>query len=257
MRGRKLQNRQPKREKGFGDSSHRLLLMKLRKALAQAGDPTKAIAMQAYMKSEMPFHGVSSPLLKKICREVFAEVDLSTFELWESKVRYLWREAKFREERYSALHLAGHFRAKSYQTTQSIHLYEELIVSGAWWDFVDTIATQRVAVILHREPKPTQRLMLKWSKSSNLWKRRTAILCQNSAKDQIDLGFLYSCIKPSLGSHEFFLRKAIGWALRQVAWRNPKEVIRYVKANRKKLSPLSKREALKNLIRSGTISAIP
>ena len=82
---------------------------------------------------------------------------------------------------------------------------------------------------------------------ANIWKRRSAILIQLKAKEQTDLDFLYACIEPSLDSKEFFLRKAIGWALRQYAWTDPVEVRRYVVANEARLSGLSRREALKNL----------
>jgi 3-methyladenine DNA glycosylase AlkD len=88
--------------------------------------------------------------------------------------------------------------------------------------------------------------MLAWARGDDLWKRRSAILCQLGFKGETDLGLLYACIEPSLGSKEFFLRKAIGWALRQHAWTDPAEVARWVAANEERLSPLSRREALKN-----------
>ena len=126
-------------------------------------------------------------------------------------------------------------------------MYEEMIVSGAWWDYVDTIASRRVGPILHRHPVPMKRLMRQWSRCDNIWKRRTSILCQLGSKSTTDLKLLYDCIEPSLAEKEFFLRKAIGWALRQHAWTDPKEVIRYVQERGDDLSPLSKREALKNM----------
>jgi len=89
--------------------------------------------------------------------------------------------------------------------------------------------------------------MFHWSRSQNLWKRRSAILCQLSFKTETDLDLLYAAIEPSLVSKEFFLQKAIGWALRQYAWTDPREVRRYVRANAARLSALSKREALKNI----------
>jgi 3-methyladenine DNA glycosylase AlkD len=92
-----------------------------------------------------------------------------------------------------------------------------------------------------------RRKMLSWSQSSNLWKRRTAVLCQLRFKEETDLTLLYACIEPSLGSPEFFLRKAIGWALRQYAWTDGSEIKRYVGFNRARLSGLSCREALKNI----------
>jgi 3-methyladenine DNA glycosylase AlkD len=90
-------------------------------------------------------------------------------------------------------------------------------------------------------------MMLAWSKSKNIWKRRTSILCQLGFKKDTDLGLLYACIEPSLDSEEFFLRKAIGWALRQHAWTDSAEVKRYVSCNAARLSGLSQREALKNI----------
>jgi len=86
-----------------------------------------------------------------------------------------------------------------------------------------------------------------WSTDDDMWKRRCAILCQNRAKRATDLAPLYDCIEPSLESKEFFLRKAIGWALRAYAWTDPDEVRRYVTENAERLSGLSRREALKNI----------
>ena len=92
-----------------------------------------------------------------------------------------------------------------------------------------------------------RRAMLAWSKCDDIWKRRSAILCQLHLREETDLELLYACIEPSIASKEFFLRKAIGWALRQYAWTDPDEVRRWVRANEHRLSNLSKREALKNI----------
>jgi 3-methyladenine DNA glycosylase AlkD len=224
-----------------------MLLTSLRKALRQAGDPLKAPAMQAYMKSVMPYHGVPTPQLRRLCRDIFADVEFPTALLWQAQVLDLWRGARFREERYAAMHLAGDHRARSFQTPSAMKMYEELIVDGAWWDYVDDIASHRVGPILRNYPAPMRRKMLSWSRSSNLWKRRTAIICQLGFKTDTDLELLYACIEPSLESREFFLRKAIGWALRQYAWTDAAEVKRYVRLNRDRLSALSSREALKNV----------
>jgi 3-methyladenine DNA glycosylase AlkD len=89
--------------------------------------------------------------------------------------------------------------------------------------------------------------MLAWSRCDDLWKRRSAILCQLTFKKDTDLDLLYATIEPALDSKEFFLRKAIGWALRQYAWTDPKEIRMYVREQERALSPLSKREALKNV----------
>jgi 3-methyladenine DNA glycosylase AlkD len=223
-----------------------MLLLKLRKALRKAGDPVKAVAMQAYMKSAMPYHGVPTPLLRAICKEAFVDLEFRGASDWQGQVLQLWRAATFREERYAALHLAGDKRALRFHTVAAMKMFEELIVTGAWWDYVDDIASHRVGPILRDYPAPMRRKMLSWSKSGNLWKRRTAIICQLGCKGETDLQLLYACIEPSIGSREFFLQKAIGWALRQYAWVDAAEIESYVRRNRARLSALSCREALKN-----------
>jgi 3-methyladenine DNA glycosylase AlkD len=224
-----------------------MLLPKLRTALRRAGDSAKAPMMQAYMKSAIPYHGVATPLLRVVCKATFVDVRLDTAEQWQSHVLDLWRNAQFREERYAALYLAGEKRARSFQTPSSMKMYEELIVTGAWWDYVDDIASHRVGPILKNHPAPMRRKMLSWSKSKDLWKRRTAIICQLGFKADTDLELLYACIEPSLESREFFLQRAIGWALRQYAWTDGAEIKKYVRLNRDRLSALSRREALKNI----------
>jgi 3-methyladenine DNA glycosylase AlkD len=223
-----------------------MLLSKLRRALQRAGDPAKASAMQAYMKSAMPYHGVPTPLLRRIGQAMFADSQFATASHWRAQVLDLWRGARFREERYAALYLAGDKRWQHFQTLSAMKMYEEMIVTGAWWDYVDDIASHRIGPILGDYPIPMRRKMLSWSKSDNLWKRRTAIICQLGFKAETDLQLLYACIEPSLGSREFFLQKAIGWALRQYAWTDAAEVKKYVRRNRTRMSPLSCREALKN-----------
>jgi 3-methyladenine DNA glycosylase AlkD len=203
--------------------------------------------MKSYMKSTMAYHGVQTPLLRQLCRKVFADVSFNSGADWQEQVLHLWRNARFREERYAALHLAGDKRARAFQTPAAVKMYEELIVSGAWWDYVDDIASHRIGPILRDHPTPMRRKLLTWSKCADLWKRRTSIICQLGFKEQTDLELLYTCIEPSLGSREFFLQKAIGWALRQYAWTDPAEIKRYVRLNEARLSALSRREALKNL----------
>jgi 3-methyladenine DNA glycosylase AlkD len=222
-------------------------LLLVRRKLARVADARKAPMMQAYMKSAMPYHGVQTVLLRETCKELFANPDFSTRDLWQTTVLDLWRGAKYREERYAAIALAGIKPAAEFQTPAAIPLYEEMIVTGAWWDYVDEIAANRVGPILRGHPATMKKKMLVWSKCGNMWKRRTSILCQLRFKQDTDLDLLYACIEPSLDSKEFFLRKAIGWALRQYAWTDPAEIRRYVREQKEKLSGLSLREALKNI----------
>ena len=203
--------------------------------------------MQAYMKSNMPYHGVPAPLLRQVCKTLFADVQFATTLQWQKQVLDVWRDARFREERYAAIQLTGHTCGTAFQMPAAMKMYEAMIVTGGWWDYVDEIASRRVGPILRRHPVPMRRRMLAWSRSKDLWKRRTAIICQLGFKAETDLELLYACIEPSLGSREFFLQKAIGWALRQYAWTDGAEIKRYVRANRARLSALSCREALKNL----------
>jgi 3-methyladenine DNA glycosylase AlkD len=223
------------------------LLTRLRAALRKIADPARAPAMQAYMKSSMPYHGVPTPALRALCKRVFADVELPSAAVWQRAVLTIWRDAEFREERYAAINLTGLRRADPFQTLDALPMYEEMIVSGAWWDYVDVLASHRVGLLLQRYPEPMRTTMLDWSVSDDLWKRRTSIICQLRFKANTDLDLLYACIEPSLASREFFLRKAIGWALRQHAWTDPAEVVRYVAAHQDRLSGLSQREALKNV----------
>lgn len=224
-----------------------MLLTELRNALRKSGNPVKATAMQAYMKSAMPYHGVPAPLLRQVCREIFSDVGFDSASDWRAQVLSLWRNARFREERYAALYLSGDKRARDFQTPGAVKMYEELIVTGAWWDYVDTVASNSLGPILRNYPAPMRRKMLAWSKCNDLWKRRSSILCQLGSKDQADLELLYTCIAPSMESREFFLQKAIGWALRQYARTDPGEIRRYIQLNQSRLSALSRREALKHL----------
>jgi 3-methyladenine DNA glycosylase AlkD len=223
------------------------LLAALRRELARAGSPERAAGAQAYMKSAMPFHGVGAVPLRAICKTVLALHPVTSAPRWRRDVLVLWRGAKFREERYAAIELTGDRRARAFQTMASLPMYEEMIVTGAWWDLVDTLATKRLGEILRSEPAPMRKAMRAWSRGEDMWKRRSAILCQITFKKDTDLDLLFELIEPSIGSTEFFLRKAIGWALRSYAWTDEKPIVRYVERNRARLAPLSVREALKNV----------
>ncbi|MBB6344725.1 DNA alkylation repair protein [Nonomuraea muscovyensis] len=217
----------------------------VREALREAAEPAKAEAMRAYMKSAMPFLGVQAGPRRAALRQVFADHRIATAPEWRRAALELWREAEYREERYAAVELTGHRFYREFQTLYTVPMYEEMIVTGAWWDLVDELATHRMGGLLAAFPDSMRPLMLEWAHDADLWKRRTAILCQNRFKDRTDTALLYACIEPSLSDNDFFARKAIGWALREYAKVNPREVVRYVQA--KGISGLSRREALKNV----------
>ncbi len=200
------------------------------------------------MKSEMPFRGVSGPVLKRILRQVFSAHPIASCEELRAVALELWRGAKFREERYASIALTDDRRYAHCLDMDAVPMYEEMIVTGGWWDYVDLIATHQLGTILERTPRRMKPLMRRWARADDsLWKRRAAILCQLRFKAATDLELLYDCIEPNLAHEDFFIRKAIGWALRQYAWTDPGEVKNYVAAHRARLSPLSVREATKNL----------
>jgi 3-methyladenine DNA glycosylase AlkD len=106
--------------------------------------------MQAYMKSELPYLGVQLGPLRKAARGAFAGRRLATFDAWRDTVLALWRGARYREERYAALQLAGERAYAEYRTAAALPLYDELVVTGAWWDYVDWVATRHLRELHER-----------------------------------------------------------------------------------------------------------
>ena len=210
-------------------------------------DPVRAPVQQAYMKSEMPYLGVAAGAMRRVTQEVIGEYPLRDSEAWRDTVLSLWRDAAYREERHAALELVQHRGYSAYRTVAEMPLFEEIIVTGAWWDYVDAIAVHTVGGLLLSEPDATAPLMRGWSVSDHLWKRRTAIICQVGLKAEADPTLLVDCIRPNLDDRDFFIRKAIGWALRAHARHAPAWVTQYVDENWDRLSGLSRREALKHI----------
>jgi 3-methyladenine DNA glycosylase AlkD len=225
----------------------RRLVDALRAGLAAAGDPERAERMRAYMKSAMPFRGVPAPALRQVCREVLPAHPVEDRGSWLATVRVLWDDAAYREERYAALALTGHRAYRRWQDAGTLALYEHLAVTGAWWDHVDEIAANRVGPILAGDPATVGPVLLGWAAGEDIWLRRVAILAQLKAKGATDTTLLRGCLEPSLERSEFFLRKAIGWALREYARTDPSWVLAYVCEQEDRLAPLSRREALKHL----------
>src|SRR3954469_5641089 len=161
----------------------------LRAKLSEAADPARAPGMQAYMKSAMPYLGVSAVPIRAVCKDLFAGLAWPDSGAWQKDVLAIWRGARFREERYAAIELTGVRAARGFQHIGALEMYEEMIVDGAWWDYVDAIATQRLWAILQNDREAMKRAMLGWSRGENMWKRRSAILCQIKAKRATDLDF--------------------------------------------------------------------
>jgi 3-methyladenine DNA glycosylase AlkD len=184
----------------------------IREALRAVADPARAPKMQAYMKSAMPYLGVSAVPTRAVCKAVFKDLRYTDSAAWQADVLNIWRGALYREEWYAAIELAVHRSARGFQHMDALPMYREMIETGAWWDVVDAIAAHPLGAILKNDRTAMTKTMLTWSRGDNMWLRRSAIICQNRAKDAVDLELLYACIEPSLDSREFFLRKAIGWA---------------------------------------------
>ena len=205
------------------------------------------------MKSSMPYRGLTSPELRALLRPLLADPALapSSRTAWEADVRALWDGASYREERYAALALTGHRVARPWQDPSALELYRYLVETGAWWDYVDVVAADRVGPILLRHRDVVTPVMRAYADDDHLWVRRTAILAQLKHREETDLDLMSDVIDANLeGSRfgrEFFVRKAIGWALRQHARVDPGWVRAFVDARGDRLSGLSRREALKHL----------
>lgn len=212
------------------------LVETVRAELAARARPDKAPGTQAYLKSAMPLYGVPRAGHREIAR---ALPPLEGFGAWRDFVLTLWRGAEHREERYVALDVIALPRYRAYRTMDALPLYEELIVTGAWWDLVDPVATRRLAE-LWPDVVPVLR---EWSAGDDLWLRRSAILAQVHRKADTDFALLAELIEPNRGDREFFIRKAIGWALREYSKTDPAAVVAYCESH--ELSGLSRREALK------------
>lgn len=229
----------------------------LGKVFAQQANPTRAKQQQAYMKTTQPFAGLTAPELRAALKIIFSDHLPTTEAAWRREVLVLWRHAPVREQRHAAIALAFHKPCRPWLTSKHWDMLDELITSGAWWDFIDALAPNHHAWLLAQEPKIVKPLLRNYAADTNLWRRRVAILCQLKAKTETDETLLFDCISESIDHEEFFVRKAIGWALRAHSRTNATAVIDFVERHAHHLSPLSKREGLKLLMKSGAVSAVP
>jgi 3-methyladenine DNA glycosylase AlkD len=219
----------------------------VRAELAAAGDPEVAAKQQAYMKSEMPYRGLPAPRLKAVLRPLLSGWRPDSRAQWEATILALWDEAAHREERYAAIAIARHPRARAWLDPHSLELWRHLVVSGAWWDVVDEVATHPVGDTLLAHREETTQLLRAWATHDDLWVRRTAVICQVGHRGDTDPDLLRHAIEANVADPTFWLRKAIGWALRDYARTDPDWVRAEVTRLGGRLSGLSRREALKHL----------
>lgn len=232
-----------------GATSAAVLVAALRSALATAAVPSQAGAMQAYMKSALPFHGIAAPLRRRVVAAAVAAQPLADAQSLIDTVLPLWRGATHREQRYAALDLLRLPRHQKWIDLRCLPVLQEMLLSGAWWDHNDEISGLALGLLLQRHPDVMKPLLRGWARGDNLWLRRAAMLCQRGLNQGFDAVLLYDCILPSLGdsamAQEFFIRKGMGWALRERSYAAPEEVRAFCSEYRARLSPLTLREALR------------
>lgn len=219
------------------------LVARIRRDLERAGDHARAPGMQAYMKSALPFHGVRVPQVRTIARAAARAESALQLDTLVAAAYELFDHATHREERYAALALVALPPARG--KAELLPLHEHFATVGAWWDIVDETA-HRVAELHDAHPRHTAEVVRRWSTRDDLWLRRLAIISQLGRRDRVDVLLLTDVIEANVTDREFFIRKAIGWALRDYARWDPQWVQVFV-SNHDHLSPLSRREALKHL----------
>lgn len=197
--------------------------------------------MSKYMRYRFPFLGLPAPkqlaALRPLLRSDFDEACLlaAAARLWKKKEREFHHAG-------ALLLLRNHKR----MSASSLAPLRALLETNSWWDTVDTLSTRVIGPVVLRYPR-LQYEMDEWSRDANFWVRRCAIIHQLSFKDRTDAERLFAYCAANARDSEFFVRKAIGWALRQYARTDARAVLEFVQ-DHPELSPLSRREALKHCL---------
>lgn len=215
----------------------------LEKTFRENVSPELAAPMEAYMKDNFSFLGIKTTPRRTLFNEIW--------KLHKEEVKQNAREIalelfskKEREFHYCAIEILMKELKKKY-LKEDLQLIEKMIVTHSWWDSVDTIAKYLLGNYLAQFPEEIPNVIKRFSSSDNMWLNRSAILFQLDYKAQTDAELLFSICEKHKASKEFFIQKAIGWALRDYSRFNPKDVTEFV--TKTDLKPLSKREALRNL----------
>ena len=204
----------------------------------------KAAAAQAYMKTTQPFLGVPLPEVRRVARELARDAGAVGAADRLALATELWSDATHREHWYAAQEICA--AAPCRGRLEFLPLYERMVTEGAWWDIVDGCA-RRYGELLRAHPETLGPMMRAWSIDANPWKRRQSMICQLHLGAHTDTGLLDEALSANLGDPGFFIRKALGWALRQYAKSDPGWVRAWVAGHRAQMSPLSVREALRHL----------
>ena len=211
--------------------------------LASEGIPVDAQAMSAYMKGLFPFLGLKKPLRAALTKPLFERANLPSKAELQATCEALWSLPE-REYQMVALDLIRKFERQL--VPEDLPWIKALILEKSWWDSVDFLATHAVGSLLERYPAHIRPALEPWIHDPNMWLNRSAIIAQILYRKNLDVDVLEAAILPHIPSKEFFLRKAIGWALRSHAARDPHWLLAFVEAHRAELSGLSVREALKH-----------
>ena len=226
----------------FQENPMHTYLLPLISLFEKNANPTLAAPMKKYMRDQFEYLGIKSPQFKALMKEIRDEHGLPPVAELDVIARDLWSLPQ-REFQYAATSLIG--RMEKELPRDFAKTFEYLITHKSWWDTVDTLAGGAVGVHFQRFPDVREKSLAKWRKSDDFWLRRTCILFQLNYKEETNFDLLCDLIRENLGSKEFFINKAIGWALRQYARTDSKAVKKFVKAA--DLHPLSRREAMKHL----------
>lgn len=214
-----------------------------RTLLEPLGDETLAVSMAAYMRNQFAFLGVPKPRRAAATVALRREARHWPPEQLRANALALWGEPE-REFHYLAVDLL--VAGVNQLEVHDLEWVREFVVQKSWWDTVDTLAAHVVGPLVRAHP-PSAAAMELWGRDGNIWVRRTALLHQLAYGAATDQERLFALCLENSGRPEFFIRKAIGWALRQYARVEPAEVAAFLEANRGRLSPLSYREAAKHL----------
>ena len=219
----------------------------IRVLFTRHADPKQAAPMKRYMRDQFEYLGIKVPMMGKLLKEHIDEHGLPPIADLDLILHDLWALPQ-REFQYAANGLLEKFEKQL--PPEFIETLEYLLLTKSWWDTVDTISAGTLGVHFKRYPQVRKKYLTKWRKSDNFWLRRATILFQLGYKEDTDFELLCEIIRENLGSKEFFINKAIGWALRQYTRIDPQGVRDFVTAT--PLQPLSAREALKWLEKKET-----
>lgn len=207
-------------------------------------DPIDAAKMKKYMKGQYEYYGIKAPHRRDLMKRFTGDHGVPELKEIPSLVRECWNDPH-RDYQYVAMEML--FKMKKKMDEDAVALFEFMITNKSWWDTVDYIAVKLVGEHFGRFPDLIPGITRKWMDSGNIWLRRTCVLFQLHYKKETDLNRLDSFITQLHGSKEFFINKAIGWALREYSKTDAVWVVNYVETH--DLAPLSSREALKWLAR--------